>query len=547
MSFGWDVSDRLRRVVVPNLDPHERELRFSCQLLETDMTEKTTEPSRSQDSPTETEGSAFAALGLSRALCAALTKAGYETPTPIQTKAIPDVLEGRDLLGCAQTGTGKTAAFALPILHNLKRNQTGRRTSPRVLVLAPTRELAAQIGASFAKYGAGSGLRHHVIFGGVGKMPQKTALKNGLDILVATPGRLLDLMGEGLVDLSRVRHFVLDEADRMLDMGFIKDVRRIVREVPRDRQTLLFSATMPKAIRELSQSILRDPLHVAVDPVSSTVEPISQAVYFVEKAQKIHLLLQMLEDRKIDIDRALVFTRTKHGANKVAKQLENEDFRAAAIHGNKSQTARERALARFKSGELRVLVATDIAARGIDIKDLSHVINFDLPNESESYVHRVGRTGRAGLAGAAISFCAGDERPFLRDIERLIRRKLDRPQGDSGDVRDGPIRRRSMKSEATKRLNDQAQGRSGGQGGQGGRSNGKPSRPGRAGGKPGGNANGQSGNQSRGQGTRPGAAKSSGAQGNSGGNSGGGNSSGNSGGGNSGGGNSGGGRRRRRR
>lgn len=471
------------------------------------MTENSTQdrPVRSEQEDAPTSGApisgapktdAFAALGLSKALCDALAKAGYETPTPIQTKAIPDVLKGRDLLGCAQTGTGKTAAFALPILHNLKRNQSGRRSSPRVLVLAPTRELAAQIGASFAKYGRGSGLRHHVIFGGVGKMPQKKALKDGLDILVATPGRLLDLMGEGFIDLSRVCHFVLDEADRMLDMGFIKDVRRIVREVPRDRQTLLFSATMPKAIRELSQSILRDPLHVAVDPVSSTVEPISQAVYFVEKAQKIHLLLQMLEDRKLDIDRALVFTRTKHGANKVAKQLENEDYRAAAIHGNKSQTARERALARFKSGELRVLVATDIAARGIDIKDLSHVINYDLPNESESYVHRVGRTGRAGLAGAAISFCSGEERPFLRDIERLIRRKLDRPQGDSGDVRDGPIRRRSMKSEATKRLNEQAQGR------QNGTQKRKPARPGRGGGKPGGHGGGQSGGgQSRGQGS----------------------------------------------
>ncbi len=495
------------------------------------MTEKTTQerPARSE------EASAFAALGLSRPLCAALAKAGYEKPTPIQEKAIPDVLKGRDLLGCAQTGTGKTAAFALPILNNLRRNAPGLRGRPRVLVLAPTRELAAQIGASFAKYGRGSGLRHHVIFGGVGKMPQKTALKNGLDILVATPGRLLDLMGEGFVDLSRVCHLVLDEADRMLDMGFIKDVRRIVREVPRDRQTLLFSATMPKAIRELSQSILRDPLHVAVDPVASTVEPTSQAVYFVEKAQKIHLLIQMLEDRKLDIDRALVFTRTKHGANKVAKQLENEDFPTAAIHGNKSQTAREKALARFKSGEIRVLVATDIAARGIDIKGLSHVINYDLPNESESYVHRVGRTGRAGLAGAAISFCSGEERPYLRDIERLIRRKLDRPQGDSGDVRDGPIRRRTLKAEAAKRLTEQARVR---EGSQGGRSGSKPSRPGRAGGKPGGRSGG--GNQSRGQGQRSGSARSSGAQGNSAG------SSGNNGGNNSGG-NSGGGRRGRRR
>jgi ATP-dependent RNA helicase RhlE len=366
--------------------------------------------------------SAFAALGLSRSLCAAVCAAGYETPTPIQTRAIPDVLSGRDLLGCAQTGTGKTAAFALPILQHL-----ARRGRLRALVLAPTRELAAQIGASFGTYGRGTGLRHHVIFGGVGKGPQKRALRAGLDILVATPGRLLDLMGEGLVDLSRIDHFVLDEADRMLDMGFIRDVRRIVQAIPRDRQTLFFSATMPDEIRALARNILRDPLHVAVDPVSSTREPTSQAVYFVEKQQKLGLLLRILGDRALDVDRALVFTRTKHGANKVAKQLDRASVAAAAIHGNKSQSARERALNGFKRGDLRVLVATDIAARGIDIKELSHVINYDLPNEPESYVHRVGRTGRAGLSGAAISFCATEERAYLRDIERLTRRQLDRP------------------------------------------------------------------------------------------------------------------------
>ncbi|MHC4411026.1 MAG: DEAD/DEAH box helicase [Planctomycetota bacterium] len=372
--------------------------------------------------PKETDG-AFAALGLAHPLCTAVAKAGYETPTPIQIKAIPDVLKGRDLLGCAQTGTGKTAAFALPILHHL----AGRRRSLRALVLAPTRELAAQIGDSFGKYGRGTGLRHHVIFGGVGKRPQIKALRAGLDILVATPGRLLDLMGDGEVDLSRVDHFVLDEADRMLDMGFIHDVRRIVREVPRERQTLLFSATMPDEIRALSRKILRDPVFVAVDPVSSTVEPISQEVYFVEKQEKIDMLLKLLGDERIGIDRALVFTRTKHGANKVAKKLGLASVNAAAIHGNKSQSARERALDGFKRGQIRVLVATDIAARGIDIKELSHVINFDLPNEPESYVHRVGRTGRAGLSGAAISFCASEERPYLRNIERLTKRDLDRP------------------------------------------------------------------------------------------------------------------------
>jgi ATP-dependent RNA helicase RhlE len=372
------------------------------------------------------DGGPFAALGLSKPLCAAVAAAGYETPTPIQKKAIPDVLQGRDLLGCAQTGTGKTAAFALPILQHLG----GRRGGLRVLVLAPTRELAAQIDASFHKYGRGTGLRHHVVFGGVGKGPQRRALRDGIDVLVATPGRLLDLMGEGVVDLSRVDHFVLDEADRMLDMGFVRDVRRIVRDIPRDRQTLLFSATMPDEIRRLSRELLRDPVHVAVDPVASTCEPISQAVYFVEKHGKVDLLLRMLHDREIDIDRALVFTRTKHGANKVARKLYSARVSAAAIHGNKSQSARERALAGFKRGDLRVLVATDIASRGIDVKELSHVINFDLPNEPESYVHRIGRTGRAGLSGAAISFCATDERPYLRDIERLTNRRLDRPGGD---------------------------------------------------------------------------------------------------------------------
>jgi ATP-dependent RNA helicase RhlE len=378
----------------------------------------------------KTQDSAFAALGLSRPLCDAVAQAGYDTPTPIQAKAIPDVLAGRDLLGCAQTGTGKTAAFALPILHHLG----GRHGALRVLVLAPTRELAAQIGASFNTYKRGTKLRHKVIFGGVGQGPQVKALRDGLDILVATPGRLLDLMGQGVVDLSRVDHFVLDEADRMLDMGFIRDVRRIVREIPRTRQTLLFSATMPDAIRKLAADILRDPLHVAVDPVSSTREPVSQAVYFVEKTEKIRFLLGILDDKAIDIDRALVFTRTKHGANKVVKHLDRASVRAAAIHGNKSQSARERALAGFKRGDLRVLVATDIAARGIDIKELSHVINFDLPNEPESYVHRVGRTGRAGLSGAAISFCATDERPYLRSIERLTKRTLDRPGAEQAET-----------------------------------------------------------------------------------------------------------------
>ncbi len=385
------------------------------------------------DNDNNSSESAFAALGLSRRLCDTVANAGYTTPTPIQKKAIPDVLAGRDLLGCAQTGTGKTAAFALPILDQLSghRRDHGRQRGrgPCVLVLAPTRELAAQIGDSFRTYGRGTGLRGHVIFGGVGKGPQKKALRDGLEILVATPGRLLDLMGEGLVDLSGISHFVLDEADRMLDMGFIRDVRRIIREIPRERQTLLFSATMPTQIRTLSREILNDPLHVAVDPVSSTCEPTSQGVHFVDQNEKTNLLLELLNDAEVAIDRVLVFTRTKHRANRVTKQLCRADVPAAAIHGNKSQAARERALAGFKRGDLRVMVATDIAARGIDIKDLSHVVNYDLPNEPESYVHRVGRTGRAGLAGAAIAFCSPDERDYLRDIERLTKRPLDRIGG----------------------------------------------------------------------------------------------------------------------
>ncbi|MEM8885433.1 MAG: DEAD/DEAH box helicase [Planctomycetota bacterium] len=392
---------------------------------------------RRRRAPAPRSDSAFSDLGLSRALCEAVAKAGYETPTPIQKKAIPDVLKGRDLLGCAQTGTGKTAAFALPLLQQLDVNKQGLR----VLVLAPTRELAAQIDDSFEKYGKHTRLRHHVIFGGVGKNPQIKALQRGLDVLVATPGRLIDLMGEGHVDLSKVRHLVLDEADRMLDMGFIRDVRRIVGELPRKRQTLLFSATMPKEIRKLANEILRDPLHVAVDPVSSTREPIAQAVHFVEKKEKINLLLHLLADRDLAIDRALVFTRTKHGANKVVKLLDRAGVAGAAIHGNKSQSARERALADFKAGKLKCLVATDIAARGIDIKELSHVINFDLPNEPESYVHRVGRTGRAGLTGSAISFCAPDEQPFLRGIEKLTRRKLDRVEVEV-EKRAEPVLRR---------------------------------------------------------------------------------------------------------
>ncbi len=360
----------------------------------------------------------FAELQLSPALLAAVEREGYTEPTPIQVQAIPHVLAGRDLLGLAQTGTGKTAAFGLPILQRLARAPSGRRQI-RCLVLTPTRELAAQIAESFSTYGRGTDLRNAVIFGGVGQDAQVRALRSGLDILVATPGRLLDLYEQRFVDLSGVEIFVLDEADRMLDMGFLQDVRRVIQKIPVRRQTLFFSATMPNEIKGLADAILRDPITVAVAPVSSTQEKVTQSIYFVERGDKRRLLVSLLADPALK--RVIVFTRTKHGANKVAEHLVDSGIRAEAIHGNKSQGARERALAHFKQGTTRVLVATDIAARGIDIDDVSHVLNFDLPNVPEQYVHRIGRTARAGASGAAISFCDQEEREFLVDIERLTR------------------------------------------------------------------------------------------------------------------------------
>ncbi len=367
----------------------------------------------------------FADLSLIEPLLRAVTQEGYTTPTPIQVQAIPHVLAGRDLLGLAQTGTGKTAAFALPILQRLV--QTGRRSTGdrpiAVLVLTPTRELASQIGESFAAYGKHLGYKHTVIFGGVGQSAQERALRSGIDILVATPGRLLDLVNQRIVHLSRLEIFVLDEADRMLDMGFVHDVRRVIALLPKKRQTLFFSATMPPEAQRLADELLHDPATVAVAPVSATADKVEQKLYYVDKNDKRALLAHLLEDRAIN--RALVFTRTKHAANRVADHLIRLGVQADAIHGNKSQNARERALARFKNGESRVLVATDIAARGIDIDDVSHVINFDLPNVPETYVHRIGRTARAGSAGIALSFCDQEERPFLRDIERLIRRTVE--------------------------------------------------------------------------------------------------------------------------
>jgi ATP-dependent RNA helicase RhlE len=365
----------------------------------------------------------FSELALVEPLQRALLDEKYDNPTPIQAQAIPHLLAGRDLLGIAQTGTGKTAAFALPILQRLSANRTApQRGNVRALILTPTRELAIQIGESFRAYGRHMGLRHAVIFGGVGQKPQVDALQRGLDILVATPGRLLDLMQQRHTRFDTLEVFVLDEADRMLDMGFIHDVKRIVAALPKTRQNLLFSATMPATIASLAASMLKDPVRVEVTPAATTVELIDQRIYHVAAGNKRALLADMLKDKALA--RVLVFTRTKHGANRVAEQLARGGFGVEAIHGNKSQAARQRALLNFRNGRTRVLVATDIAARGIDIDDISHVVNYDIPNESETYVHRIGRTARAGAKGIALTFCDPAERGYLRDIEKLTRRSI---------------------------------------------------------------------------------------------------------------------------
>ena len=359
----------------------------------------------------------FAQLGLCPPILKALAEEGYESPSPIQEKAIPPALDGRDVLGCAQTGTGKTCAFAAPILQRLDGEKVSGRPI-RALVLTPTRELALQIQESFAAYGRHLPLRSAVIFGGVGQAPQVEQLKKGVDILVATPGRLGDLYGQKLIDLSKLEIFVLDEADRMLDMGFIHDVRRILGWLPRQKQTLFFSATMPPEVRGLVDGLLVNPVKVAVNPVSSPVEIIDQKLYFVDRGNKTKLLAHLI--RELDVKNALVFTRTKHGANKVAGDLAKAGITAAAIHGNKSQTARQQALADFKAGKIQCLVATDIAARGLDIEELSHVFNYNLPEVPETYVHRIGRTGRAGRGGTAVSFCDINEKEELKAIEKLI-------------------------------------------------------------------------------------------------------------------------------
>jgi ATP-dependent RNA helicase RhlE len=362
----------------------------------------------------------FENLNLVEPILKALRTEGYTNPTPIQEQAIPLALSGRDLLACAQTGTGKTAAFAIPILqllHQQKSAQRGARPI-KALILTPTRELAIQIGESFMAYGEHTGVSHLVVFGGVSQIPQVNALRHGIDVLIATPGRLLDLMDQRYISLNDISMFVLDEADRMLDMGFIHDVKKVISKLPSKKQTLFFSATMPPEISKLADTILHNPARVEVTPVSSTVDKIEQRMFFVEKANKTSLLLHILKDAAIKT--ALVFTRTKHGADKVAKMLNRENFSADAIHGEKSQASRQRALSMFKTGQIRVLVATDIAARGIDINELSHVINFELPNVPESYVHRIGRTGRAGASGIAYSFCDVEERAYLKDITKVI-------------------------------------------------------------------------------------------------------------------------------
>jgi len=365
----------------------------------------------------------FDQLGLSPVLVETLAKQKYQHPTPIQAQAIPHVLAGKDLLGCAQTGTGKTAAFALPLLQILATHKKPlQQYRTRALILAPTRELAAQIYDSFVVYGRQMGLRYGVMYGGVSQFAQVKCMREGVDILIATPGRLLDLIEQRFTHLGDVTHLVLDEADRMLDMGFMPDIKRILQMLPKNRQTLFFSATMPQEIMRLAHHMLRDPVSISVAPETPTVEKIDQKVYFVDKQNKMHLLVDLLKGAKTN--RAIVFTRTKHLANKLAEQLSRMEIRAEAIHSNKSQAARTRTLRDFKGGFTHVLVATDIVARGIDVDNITHVINYDIPNDPESYVHRIGRTARAGTRGVALSFCDASERSLLQGIERLIKKQV---------------------------------------------------------------------------------------------------------------------------
>ncbi|MDP5231402.1 MAG: DEAD/DEAH box helicase [Cellulophaga sp.] len=383
----------------------------------------------------------FKELGIAAPILKALEAQGYENPTPIQEQAIPILLKGKDLLGVAQTGTGKTAAFGIPILHHIYQNNSGLgKRKIKALVVTPTRELAIQIGDSFTAYGKFTGIKNTVIFGGVKQGKQTDELRKGVEILVATPGRLLDLMNQGFVSLRDLEFVVLDEADQMLDMGFIHDVKKIIAKLPPKRQSLFFSATMPKTIVELSQKILGDFEQVTIKPQQATAEKVEQGIYFVAKGDKVKLLVHLIEEKQTKA--VLVFSRTKHGANKIVKLLDKAEINAAAIHGNKSQTARQNALNDFKDGKLTVLVATDIAARGIDIDELSLVVNYDLPNVPETYVHRIGRTGRADASGVALSFCDGEERPYLKDIQKLIKQTIpvitDHPYVDDGSRKNEP-------------------------------------------------------------------------------------------------------------
>lgn len=396
----------------------------------------------------------FENLNLIEPILGALKTEGYEKPTPIQAQAIPLVLNRKDILGCAQTGTGKTAAFAIPIIQLLcedKKQVPGKRVI-RSLILTPTRELAIQIGESFANYGKNTKLKYKVIFGGVSQHGQVEALRTGIDVLIATPGRLLDLMNQRYVDLKNIQFFVLDEADRMLDMGFVNDVKKVIAKLPAKRQSLFFSATMPPAIVELANTILVNPSKVEVKPVISTANLINQVVYFVDKGNKMPLLIDVLKDKSVE--RALVFTRTKHGADKVSKELVRKGIKAQAIHGNKSQNARQNALNDFKSKLTRVLVATDIAARGIDIDELSHVINFELPNIPESYIHRIGRTGRAGLSGIAIAFCDAEEKEYLRDIQKLIGKQISVNDDHSFPLMNHTVTKAAPKPQRSQRNSD---------------------------------------------------------------------------------------------
>jgi len=378
----------------------------------------------------------FSSFNLSEPILSVLEKAGYHTPTPIQAQAIPVVLKRRDILGCAQTGTGKTASFALPLIQLLIDNRRDHAKGPQVLILAPTRELAIQIGENIGTYASRTPIKHAVVFGGVSIVNQIAELRKRPQMLVATPGRLLDLIGQRALSLESVAHLVLDEADRMLDMGFIKDIKKVIQQIPVNRQTLLFSATMPKSIADFAHSILKNPEHIAVTPVSSTAEKIDQAVYPVAKADKVGLLAHLIKQEKKGY--ILVFSRTKHGADKIVRKLRQAGISAEAIHGNKSQQARQKALTHFRDGAIKALVATDIAARGIDVDQLHLVINYDLPNEPETYVHRIGRTGRAGASGRAWSFCDVEEREYLWDIQRLIGREIhriaDHPFAIGGEV-----------------------------------------------------------------------------------------------------------------